>query len=152
MQEQEIIEYNKRCAEFLKGMVYVKSHPNADYSKYKNLEYMYKVDTSQYITPFSQELSAKINHTIIGNIVLGYMINLTELKFHEDWNWIMEVVEAIEKLNFCVRFHETTCRIGNLNYLPTRDTVNLISDFDGETKKEAVVKAINNFLIWYNKT
>ena len=64
---------------------------------------------------------------------------LDEMQFHENWNWIMEVVEKIKKV------------IGN----PTTVTV---ACFNGDinkalmsAKKEAVVQSIWEFLNWYNE-
>lgn len=71
------------------------------------------------------------------------------LSFHSDWNWIMEVVEAIERLSkvgetymfsitkFSVRVSHKGNRIVDL---PIDDT-----------KKEAVIQAIDQFIDWYNK-
>lgn len=79
--------------------------------------------------------------------------------FLNNWNWIMEVCEAIEKLHFF--FHT----LGRGSFVTTTDpkiielnnwddTIVSSTDlFDYEkempTKKEAVVSAINQFLIWY---
>jgi hypothetical protein len=64
---------------------------------------------------------------------------MTDMKFHSDWNWIIEVVEKIKKV------------IGN----PTTVTV---ACFNGDinkalmsAKKEAVVQSIWEFLNWYNE-
>lgn len=116
MTEQEILEYNKRCAKFL---------------GWKNLN-----DDSfpEYVNP------------------LGDFYQLKELKFHSDWNWIMDVVEAIEnKLNdsFNVDIvNKNQCEI-------VRNGEEFIcgAGFDtiNHRKKEAVVEAINQFLIWYEQ-
>jgi len=63
----------------------------------------------------------------------------TTLQFHSDWNWIHEIVEAIEKLGYTVAIWDNVCVIPHLK--------KCIS----ETKKEAVIHAINQFLIWYNE-
>ena len=112
MNQQEILEYNKRCAEFL------------GYEISENKE-CFKLPTKN-----------------------GW-INLNI--FHSDWNWIMEVVEAIEKVADwtleCLNYSD-----GSRNYqmmIPLSNTNVIFKD-----KKEAVVQAINQFLIWYkeNKT
>ena len=117
MTQQEILEYNKRCAEFL---------------GWKNLN-----DDSfpEYVNP------------------LGDFYQLKELKFHSDWNWIMAVVEAIEKLKFNVRITIACITIENAfdndsNLSPIYKFHSTQGEF--ESKKEAVVQAINEFLIWYN--
>lgn len=72
-----------------------------------------------------------------------YSIRTEELNFHRNWNSIMEVVEAIEKLNKIVIIDGVKCMI-------TPIATSYIY-YKRETKKEAVVQAINNFLIWYNE-
>ena len=66
MNQQEILEYNKRCAEFLgdEGM---------------------------------QEICSDNGH---------HYPSIDEMKFDSDWNWIMEVVEAIEKKGYDVFINE----------------------------------------------
>ena len=80
-----------------------------------------------------------------------------ELKFHSDWNWIMEMVEAIEKLKF--RF-EIALNEVNLYCISEEKRFSCAINYHdcenyGEeihlTKKEAVVQAINQFIDWYNK-
>ena len=109
MTQEEILEYNKMCAEILgyknKGM--------------KNLE--------MWVS----------NKTPNG-------VNTNELQFHSDWNWIMEVVEAIEK----IEVQETIKEIPNME-LERR--LGRLLDLPIYTKKEAVVKAINQFLIYHNE-
>ncbi len=72
-------------------------------------------------------------------------------KYVEDWNCIMEVVEAIEKSGYLFEI------IGNseknfacITIINTDNSV-VRTGYYGEilTKKEAVVQAINQFLIWY---
>jgi hypothetical protein len=70
----------------------------------------------------------------------------TELLFHSDWNFIMNVVEAIENIDrndehglFRLIRYGSSC---NWNNLPP--------SINAETPKEAVVKAIYEFLKFYN--
>lgn len=108
MTQEEVLEYNKRCAEFLGWKI--------DFD-----EILYVPDT------------CKVKPQI-------YWPAYQNLLFHSDWNWIMEVVEAIERITQ-VNIYKNECSIAkevNLEY------------FKGYgTKKEAVVQAINQFLIWY---
>lgn len=101
MTQEEILQYNKRCAEFL-GM-----------------------DNDAFLLAKQIEKNTGICH----------------LKFHSDWNWIMEVVEAIEKKAW-------------VNIKGCAVDISTIANLNAPTKKEAVVEAINQFLIWYeqNKT
>ena len=128
MTQEEILDYNKRCAEFLGiSTGYFKSEidcPTPEYKwmcTYANCTYEMQKEDFPLLS------------------VWDY------LKFHSDWNWIMEVVEAIEKLADwtleCLNYPD-----GSRNYqmmIPLSET-NIINN----DKKEAVVQAINQFLIW----
>lgn len=62
------------------------------------------------------------------------------LKFHSDWNWIMEMVENIvEKTKF-----KTIDECSEYEWYATIGVTRLTIT----SKKEAVVQAINQFLIW----
>ena len=104
MTQEEILEYNKLCAEFLN------LHRDEEVAIYKFNAYPYEY-----------------------------------LRFNSDWNWIMEVVEAIEKLGYEIDIFSNCVQICD-----TPDE-NYITEAAGKTKKEAVVQAINQFLIWYNE-
>ena len=129
MTQEEILEYNKMCAEFL-GIKLEDTYP-INWKEFKHL-----------FNSFEKSL-----------------------KFHSDWNWIMEVVEAIEKLghNFTVTCNEVYI---DSNILSSRNVINggVMNSHDEKyfptiiqvteeffSKKQAVVQAINQFLIWYNK-
>ena len=73
------------------------------------------------------------------------------LKFHSDWNWIMEVIEAIEKLdNFYFQIEESACYVYDISKFTDEQCNPLIScDLGFNSKKEAVVQAIDKFLEWY---
>lgn len=62
--------------------------------------------------------------------------------FHSDWNWIMEVVNSIKNTKNPKEHSDTT-----FSTLRREIQTHL-----GRANKEAVVKAINQFLIWYNET
>lgn len=94
MTQEEILEYNKRCAEFL-GM-----------------------DNDAFLLEKQIEKNTAICH----------------LNFHSDWNWIMEVVEAI-----VIYYKDKEIPQIHLLNQPIF------------TPKEAVVQAINQFLIWYEQ-
>ncbi len=105
MTQEEIIQYNKRCAEFLgdEGMEIICSDNGFHYP------------------------------------------SIDEMKFDSDWNWIMEVVDAIEKKGYEIDIFSNCVEICD-----TPDE-NYITEAVGKTKKEAVVGAINQFLIWYEQ-
>ncbi len=84
------------------------------------------------------------------------------LKFHSDWNWIMEVVEAIE-INFPIHTlqweyddREEFAKDGRYKAYwftlhPKDEICSGLTDLRNKSRKEAVVQAINQFLIWYNE-
>lgn len=128
---QETLDYNRRCAEFLKKPIKIYSDtPTITYYNFNNR-----------------------------------MLTLNDMKFHSDWNLIIEVVEAIEKLGYQINITGNEVSIdsnimsmknistqgimnsSNISYFPT-----IISVTDEElSKKGAILKAINQFLIWYNE-
>jgi hypothetical protein len=115
MTQEEILQYNKRCAEFLG---YKNTTPDdKDFNIYQSEKGM-----------------------IIGNKIYT-LLETMSMRFHSDWNWIMEVVEAIEKKAW-------------VNIKGCAVDISTIVNLNAPTKKEAVVQAINQFLIWYeqNKT
>lgn len=115
MTQEEIIEYNKRCAEFL-GYIF------DDLSETYETLHLKLVDPQAF-----------------GDEQFNCKLKDFELDFHSDWNWIMEVVEAILKLP---------------NIKPQGDTTQqsktiAIQAYLGKAKKQATIEAINQFLTWY---
>lgn len=95
--------------------------------------------------------------------------DLAELPFDSDWNYIMEVVEKIEQLKFnsdtctnsspCITISRSwsyisiandvkngTPKGGKYYYWSSGETSVI-----GENKFESIIKAIQQFLTWYNK-
>jgi hypothetical protein len=64
-----------------------------------------------------------------------------DLAFHSDWNWIMVVVDAIRNITNPKPDGASTYFTLKLNVQAALGRVN----------KEAVVSAINQYLIWYEK-
>ena len=123
MNQQEILDYNKRCALFL-GAYFC----NDDLNTYPN------------------------GYWMTNDIEIDLPYNLEDMEFHFDWNWIMEVIEAIQKIiikdgdEFCIEFYKG---------LPDKPKtfVSITENIQSENNnpKEAVVEAINQFLIWYEQ-
>ena len=102
----------------------------------------------------------------------GFLINpitnfdeeINDLKYHNDWNWLMEVVEKIESLgywteicysNLGTKTREgkiTWCEITKENHLDLfkDDCFTKIVRTEG-SKKEAVYNACIEFIKWYNE-
>jgi len=69
-------------------------------------------------------------------------VEICDLKFHIDWNWIHEVVDNIKLLTNPNANSDTTFSTKKYE----------IRHHLGISNKEGVIKEINKFLIWYNKT
>ena len=67
--------------------------------------------------------------------------NSIDLKFHSDWNWIMDVIFKINILPNSKDQSDTTLQTHRVNVQSTLRSANM----------EAVVLSINKFLIWYNE-
>lgn len=79
---------------------------------------------------------------------------LEELKFHSDWNWLMEVVEKIEELEYTVNIYKTPNT--GVNYCevnePTQSGERCKSfQHSRESKIQAVYIACVEFIKWYNQ-
>ena len=75
--------------------------------------------------------------------ITNYDVEISSLKYHEDWNWLMEVVEKIESLGYRIEIVKHICRI----YLSNKETI-IISE--NIPKIEAVYNACVEFIKWYN--
>lgn len=74
-------------------------------------------------------------------------ISLKNLKFHSDWNWLMEVVEKIESLEYDVNIEFATCVIlKNVD-----DFKPIFGHGSNFSKIQAVYNACVTFIEWYNK-
>ena len=136
MTQQEILEYNKRCAKFLGAID--NTH-----------EWGFMLQPNELNLSFDL-FNKKLFSNDEGS---GWFVK--DLKFHSDWNWIMEVVEKIQtldKLGGIVMIQQGRCRI--TSRMAGDNTVYADVSYyylHGMRKqKEAVVQAINQFLIWYN--
>ena len=67
-----------------------------------------------------------------------------DLKYHLDWNWLMEVVEKIESLGYRVTIVRHICRIDL-----TEESKLIISE--NIKKIEAVYTVCFKFIQWYNE-
>lgn len=76
------------------------------------------------------------------------VLDLNKLKYHFDWNELMEVVEKIESLdfNFNITSGDATALINHGAIYQT-----LIYRIDGTKKIEAVYNTCVEFIKWYNK-
>lgn len=133
MTQEEILDYNKRCALFL-GWKETSEQFKIDWLGCKTKERLDKIDKEAniYIPILEKD----------GDVIFP---DFSVINFHSDWNWIMEVVEAIEQLeNVRVKMLQNSCDI----FVIDKDKFITVTK---TSKQEAVVQAINQFLIWYNE-
>jgi hypothetical protein len=129
MTQEEILQYNKMCAEFL-GAIYSEHAEAWGFGNAKNI-------------------GSKMFHGVMYHNVIEAQRFEKELKFHSDWNTIIEVVEAIEKLGETSTMYGTLVDITTTHIRIGKIVIDL--KLVPMTKTKAVVQAINQFLIWYNK-
>lgn len=139
MTQEEILEYNKRCAEFLG----------------------YKLITPDNRKNPERWSSSYWEHPSKSNTApLGRILGQDEyLEFHSDLNWIMEVADEIfaqgfRKYSYTHEEH-SRCVFTDMAISYQKHEFgggNIVAD-SGKctTEKEAVVQAINQFLIFYNE-
>jgi hypothetical protein len=131
MESKEIIEGNKMIAEFM-GLILHKP------DKTFNIEQWWSGDSSDGRKK--------------GEFV-GYS---HQLEYNTSWDWLMPVVDKIEKLGFDSRIHGNNSDDGYLCDFIQDNTNNEISCFvtwqdNGGTKIEATFKAVVEFIKWYNE-
>lgn len=123
-------EYNKLCAEFLGWTYYGWNNPlhNSSISK-------------QGYWVNEKSISIKLSDRIRKNPLI----------FDFDWNWIMEVVEKIEKElpNIYFQIEDNECYVFDISKFDDTQMFPIIMSDIGNSKKEAVVQAIWEFLQWY---
>lgn len=82
-------------------------------------------------------------------------VQTSELKFHSDWNWIMEVKTAICNYSKVDEFntqYDSVAKGYTCSIFPAyKNTFDAFYTDILSTEKEAVVQAIDQFLIWYNE-
>jgi len=67
---------------------------------------------------------------------------IDELRYHSDWNWLMEVVEKIESLNTSFSIDGNKCYCINDSFCNAQKE---------PTKIESVYKVCIAFINWYNE-
>ena len=86
-----------------------------------------------------------LNDMTYSKATKGKWVELDKLKFHSNWNWLMEVVEKIESIGFTFETKKNWARI-------TRKGENIILRWEEDkTKIEAVYNACVEFIKFYNE-
>jgi hypothetical protein len=118
-------ENNKLIAEFMGGL----------FNKHSN---KYGIGNAEYIT------IGKLNNVV--KAINHY--DIIDLKYHTDWNWLMEVVEKIESLEntrFDFQINQYNVRIYD------HENIEFIVELNRDTKIEATYNACVEFIKWYNE-
>lgn len=131
MNHEQIIEFNKKCAQFLG---YIKTVSGDDF---------YYVEHENYNAESCLPKLIELNY---------------ESRFVGDWNWIMEIIEIIENLpNKNVYFSKTS--LGEYSVEITHEIAwhpskleNKIVFVRNVSKKEAVIEALDKFLTLVSTT
>ena len=92
-----------------------------------------------------------LNDMTYSEATKGKWIELNKLKFHSNWNWLMEVVGRIESLGGAVCIGNGNC-VMIVFYIGavTDESYSKTRELTGETKIEAVYNAVVSFIEWYN--
>lgn len=131
MTQEWIEQYNRKCAEFM-GYELITPEMRKNPEKW-NTSYWEHKDKDNIHTALK----------VLGSH--GY------LSYHSDWNWIMKVVEKIESLeNIYFQIEEKSCYVYDISKFSYERMDSFIQQ-DANTKKEAVIRAIDQFIDWYNK-
>ena len=72
---------------------------------------------------------------------------LVDLKFHNDWNWLMHVVDKIEGLNFSVEMNRQ--EEGDYQCLIVKKEI-IVQTFSSN-KMKSVYQAVVKFIKWYEQ-
>lgn len=132
MSDQEILDYNQRCVEFLGYKHYPKVSPNdkvkEEHSKFR------------YFKPFREEESQN-----------GEIIFINNLKFHSDWNCIMEILNKVASLDYGWKITSKYVNIYSHSGDPKGKFDCKFSINCPENVVLDTIKTINQFLIWYKE-
>ena len=153
MTQQEILDSNKLIAEF---MLFEKAFiQNCD-----GVPYDYHLPD---IFELIKEVEISIESENGWGLVEQDMCQITDLKFHSSWDWLMPVVEKIENLEFgkwYVHIQGNTVDIEDGNegiglwdfHINNEDPVmSLFPSHKNLKPIEAVYIAVTEFIKWYNE-
>ena len=73
------------------------------------------------------------------------IISVDDLKYHTDWNWLMQVIDKIEKeYRFSILISWQHCVIES-------NSCEFRIEKDSDTKLKATYNAVVEFIKWYNE-
>lgn len=140
MTQEEIIEENKLIAEFMGYQVLRKKF------QYKNWN---SSDEFYFETDEGDIVCDKNGREVNLYADADPLFELEELPFNSSWDWLMSVVEKIEKEYWVT----TTTRrgISAVSIHQPERAYEEIARFDSEDKLEATWRVVVEFIKWYNK-
>lgn len=97
----------------------------------------------------------EINYFVEGQLdvypkVVGSCIAFQHMKFHTSWDWLMPVVEKIEKLGFWVNIKKNHVTVAWDNK-GSFDSKMIHSEFGDQSKIQRVYTCVVEFIKWYNE-
>lgn len=128
MTNEQILEFNKLCADFLGATI--NTTTSKDFHFYENLK--------------------MINNQICAvKTIEDEWLDVNTLKFHSDWKLLMSVKQKISELGYLFFvFPDSICV--NKNRTISSPKITRVEFKKPEDEKNALVEATYNFLIWYN--
>lgn len=133
-------ENNKLVAEFMGGEIEDKRMKDFTFI-FNNFYYTsYTLEPCFYGGQGYLDINEKCNYC-----------DLSDMKFHKSWDWLMPVVEKIEDYDIIASFQieHPTIFIWSSSENSTFEDIE-VNTF-GKTKIEAVYTAVIEFIKWYNK-
>ncbi len=141
----ETLEGNKSIARFLGFTYFPHNMEGVEIPGWKTT-----IDTSN-VSKFNQLNNIRfkndngIRHVEYNPIIKRYLCRShNALKYHTDWNWMMEAINKIESMKYNVNILRTTCSIYDDDFKCRNN--GQYQTATGETKHEGVWLAVNKFL------
>jgi hypothetical protein len=149
MTEQEILKYNRRCVNFLN----LKKHTDTKKEEEWYLECYPNLPEFRegYDLPFN--FPDMYEHPSIVPIFFNNpddvpiqteRVALVKLKFHSDWNWIMEIKEKLQHNGYYFMIYPNTITIVDSCLISAKTLFTI--QYNMNNPKEGFVKAINQIL------
>lgn len=98
-------------------------------------------------------MGAKVNGPCVNYPQPHFKIKLwsdTELEYHTSWDWLMPVVEKIESLGYRVSIERWLVQILEESSTDIFGLINAMAEKETDTKINLTVKAVIDFIQWYN--
>lgn len=142
MTQEEIIEGNKLIAEF---MGFTRYYPNMTRESDLSNIYIYGIyDKVFHESLYVTNTTLSCSNGVYKCYNINHSMHLKDMQFNSSWDWIIPVIEKIEKLDdYSIVINYYSCNI--------LDTAKLNITFTSNSKIKAVYNAIIEFIKWYNK-